>query len=237
MTTFSWEGSACAGKTDIFFPLQNTSKTTNRAREFCRNCPLYERCVEYWLPRYDEAPMGIFFGYTDVERRQMDAGTLSYRDWRNDAKLVSKKTLAALERHAANRGVKAVVDIYLIYEVDDMAERQRIIAAYEQWLTDMHIAGAHEAARMRTEYWTERGRLRRQREREAKRPMVLKALKEGVAGVRVPADLRPECPNGHGQKDMVRSRRKGRTIWWCYICKAKVEADPQELAEEALRSA
>lgn len=251
--TDSEERSACVGKTDVFFPLYTNTDSVAEARDICRKCPLYERCVEYWLPRYEECEEGILFGYSAADRRHMASGLMEYRDWRNDARVLSKKTIAALERHANARGVKAVVDLYNIYDVETEEERQAVLDAYRDWLNEQHIHADQALVQMRAdhhrelrrklyernpEYFREQKRRQRQRKREARRPQVLEAIAQGESGpaARLPEDLRPECPNGHGRKDMAKRRQASGTVWVCYLCKAKVAAEPEELVQTALRA-
>ena len=216
----------CRGHADVFFPENYNETTIMKARAYCRICPVYEQCRAEATEHYEDHDDGIMFGYGPVERRQMLSGRFEYRDWRNDTRMVSKRTLAALERHAARRGVRAVLDMRRIYEVDDVEERKLILRNYEEWLADQHYPVTPGEVVLRAQHFEALAR----NERDA--PPRAKAL---------PVELRPECPNGHDKKHMARigrSRRaNGDTVWTCYLCKAKVVAEPADLIPEHLRVA
>jgi hypothetical protein len=211
------------GQTSIFFPDHVNIKTINAARDVCRDCPLYDQCVAYWLPRYDEQPHGILFGYTERQRRLINDGHMEYRDWRQDGRLITKSQLGALEKKALEEGVPEVVDVYRIYEIEDQTERLRIMEAYRRWCTQQRYHTTVSAIQKRFERLT---------------AVVQGAKTKDGRRLAIPMELRPHCPNGHGQKNMSRfnnshGRRPNR--WTCYLCRATVEATPEELVADELR--
>lgn len=193
-----------------FFPEHESPASLIEARRICYGCPVFERCATWGLEHYPEIMDGVLFGYTAIERRAMWMGQIKFKDWRqtNWASRVpsSNGQQAAREREAIKRGVVAVAAAYHLYEVEDMDERAKIIAAYAAWREDQNWPTTYLQARERAE------RLAKGRPRTRALASLTKHLK-------------PSCPNGHGKPPMHRVNRPDQhdiDRWSCYTCNAKV---------------
>jgi hypothetical protein len=158
---------ACFGKPEVFFPKEDTVATVIEARTLCSACPVYENCASWGLANYLLIPSGILFGYRALDRFAFYSGQATYVDWRaSDWRRGTRDPLAyrqrrrgvldqpraSREREAYKRGVQAVVDAYHLYEIDDVAERVRIISAYQAWQEEQHWVTDYRAAQERVEH-------------------------------------------------------------------------------------
>lgn len=200
---------ACQGQTDVFFPDSYNDLTVAKARALCRRCPLFESCVSWGLENYPQIEHGIFFGHTPAERLAFWCHLATFEDWRSQVIRPTGRRLAALEKQALRQGVKAVVDLYRFYEIEDEQERVAVLAAYEEWKTSKLFPASFAPA--------------------ASRAARLAAGAKDRAGraARVPVDMRPSCPNGHEKRDMARQR--GGDVWICYVCRAQVSVPVKEI--------
>lgn len=222
---------SCAGSRTTFFPERETLAGLYDARQACAYCPVFDQCASWGLEHYPDIPEGILFGFTSIERQAMWRGKIRFHDWRetdwSQPDPTTKRARAAREREAVRKGVKAVVDAYNLYLVEDMDERETIITAYLAWQEEQKWPTSYLQARDRLEVMAEK---RRTAGSPRPRTQNLSTLTR---------HQRPECPNGHGKGPMYRrnnesSRRThpGMDRWECYTCHTKVFTEIDEHLEQ-----
>lgn len=71
-----WNRAACAGQPlEIFFP-ETSGRAAQKAKAFCKVCPVQTECLEDTLKAEDpSARHGVFGGMTNFERKKMFGGS------------------------------------------------------------------------------------------------------------------------------------------------------------------
>jgi hypothetical protein len=91
MLDLGWcEGALCKGNREIaglFFqePSAIYSKRieqADQARKFCRDCPVFEKCLSWGVEHYEDIPYGYMAGYSADDRRVAFNGGAKLPDWR-----------------------------------------------------------------------------------------------------------------------------------------------------------
>jgi WhiB family redox-sensing transcriptional regulator len=206
------EEASCVGQTELYF--SENAGDVYACRAICADCPVFDECKTYYLSHPDE--QGIAFGLTEVERRAIISGVMSFTDWRNTdwSHPMTSRRLGALEREALRRGVPAVwaVSEGRLYEMS-MEERQEAILAYQQWRSEQLFPATYHEAVARIE-----------------------KLNSRVAKIQ---STRPACPQGCSGEHMtrIRTNAKGEKVWRCYRCGSKVALTPEEDARYGERAA
>lgn len=62
----------CAGRQDIFFPENQSTKKANEAKAICNTCHFKQECLEIALQNND--PYGIWGGTSPRDRRKLRVG-------------------------------------------------------------------------------------------------------------------------------------------------------------------